>query len=278
MGYGPLVRASTSLSSVWRYPDQEDGFGDGITIYPDHFVARASATAIMAKLIERKQTGIGGFVDLSQAECIINVMATEFLRESVEPGSMIAKGNRNEFDAPNSLFLCKGSDEWAAISVSNDQQWLGLCNAMGRDDLKSPDFASAENRIAKRDELEKIVSEWTQKYSPYDVMQACQSNGVPAGNMLRLSEFLSNSHLRERSFFRTLNQPTAGRPLDTENAPVGSSDILPDPDITHAPVRAEHTRELAKEYLGYSDIEVDALIDAGVLEIDESGDVGIVKQ
>jgi len=278
MGYGPLVRASTSLSSMWRYPDQEDGFGDAVTIYPDHFVARTSATAIMAKLIEREQSGIGGFVDLSQAECIINVMATEFLRESVEPGSMVAQGNRYEFDAPNSLFPCKGNDEWAAISVSNVQQWLGLCNAMGREDLKSLDYISAENRIAKRDEIEQIVSDWARKHSPYEVMRACQDNGVPAGNMLRLSEFLNNSHLRERGYFRALNQPTAGRLLDTENAPVGSSEILPDPDITRAPARAEHTRELAKEYLGYSDFEINTLIETSVLEIGKPGDVGVIKQ
>lgn len=279
MGYGPLVRASTSLSSVWRYPDQEDGFGDGITIYPDHFVARASATAIMAKLIERKQTGIGGFVDFSQAECIINVMATEFLRESVEPGSMVPQGNRYEFDAPNSLFQCQGNDEWIAISVTNDKQWQALCGLMGREDLNAHiGYVTAGQRVARRKELEKIVSKWTSNYSPYEIMHAYQENGVPAGNMLRLSEFLDNPQLRARGYFRTLNQPTVGRPLSTENAPVGSSELLPDPDINRAPAMAEHTRELAKEYLGYSDLEVDALIEAGVLEIGVPGDVGVIKQ
>lgn len=279
MGYGPLVRASTSLSTVWRYPDQEDGFGDGVTIYPDHFVARTSATAIMAKLIDREKSGIGGFVDLSQAECIINVMATEFLRESIEPGSMVPRGNRSEFDAPNSLFQCRGNDEWVAISVTNDQQWQALCDLTGNDDLKNNiGYVTAEGRVARREELEKIVSAWTCNFSPYEIMQACQESGVPAGNMLRLSEFLGNTHLRERGFFRTLNQPTAGRPLDTENAPVGSSELLPDPDITRAPARAEHTREIAKEYLGYSDLEVDALIEAGVLETGSPGDAGVMKQ
>ncbi len=37
-------------------------------------------------------------------------------------------------------------------------------------------------------------------------------------------------------------------------------------------------RELAKEYLGYSDLEVDTLIEAGVLEIGKPGDVGVMKQ
>ena len=35
-------------------------------------------------------------------------------------------------------------------------------------------------------------------------------------------------------------------------------------------------RELTKEYLGYSDLEVDTLIEAGVLEIAKPGDVGVL--
>ena len=86
-------------------------------------------------MIQRQKTGVGGEIDVSQAECIMNMLATEFLRESVEPGSMTAKGNRNEFDAPNSLFHCKGKDQWCAVSVNSDEQWLGLCRAMQRSDL-----------------------------------------------------------------------------------------------------------------------------------------------
>ncbi len=36
MGYGPLVRARSGVTSLWRYPDDPDGFCDAITIYPDH--------------------------------------------------------------------------------------------------------------------------------------------------------------------------------------------------------------------------------------------------
>jgi len=279
MGYGPLVRASTSLSSLWRYPDQEDGYGDSVTIYPDHFVARVSATAILAKLIERKKTGVGGFVDLSQAECIMNVLATEFLRESVEPGSMVAKGNQNEFDAPNSVFPCAGDDEWCVLAVSSDEQWQGLCRAMGREDLAdNADYTSAAGRLANRDSLEALVTQWCAGLSPSVAMAQCQAQGVPAGNMLRLSEFIQNPHYQARNFFRVLNQPSAGRPLETENGPVAFSETLPPPKIERAPARAEHTRELAAELLGLSDDEISALVKSGDLEIGKSGAGGGRRQ
>jgi len=40
MGYGPLVRATVGLTSLWRHPDAPEGFGDDQTVYPDHAAAR----------------------------------------------------------------------------------------------------------------------------------------------------------------------------------------------------------------------------------------------
>ncbi|ARN73084.1 CaiB/BaiF CoA transferase family protein [Oceanicoccus sagamiensis] len=279
MGYGPLVRASTSLSGLWRYPEQEAGFADVVTIYPDHFSARVSATAILAKLIQRRATGVGGFVDLSQAECIMNVLAPEFLRESLAPGTMVAKGNSHEFNAPDSVFSCQGDDQWCVVSVTSDYEWQGLCRAMGRDDLAEDSrYASALGRVQHREQLEAMVTQWSASLSPYQVMMACQAQGVPAGNMLRLSEFLQNPHYKVRHFFRLLDQPTAGRLLETENGPVGFSETLPPPVINRAPAQAEHTRELIRELLELSDQEIDTLVAAGDLEIGKPADWGVARQ
>ena len=279
MGYGPLVRANTSLSWLWRYPDLETGFGDCITIYPDHFAARVSAAAILAKLIQREKTGVGGEVDVSQAECIMNVLAPEFLRESVEPGTMTAKGNRNEFDAPNSLFHCKGNDQWCAVSVNSDAQWQGLCQAMQRPDLARDEaYATAELRMRHQDKLEMLVSEWCKTRRNAEIMTLCQQQGVPAGQMLRLPEFLKNPHYHARGFFRKIYQPTVGRTLDTENAPVGFCETLPQPDIVRAPSMAEHTREIAKELLGLSDQDVDKLVASGDLKVGLPAEAGSIKQ
>tara|TARA_R110001583_G_scaffold9395_4_gene44584 strand:- start:3543 stop:6080 length:2538 start_codon:yes stop_codon:yes gene_type:complete len=279
MGYGPLVRASTSLTGLWRYPDQDDGYGDGVTIYPDHFVARVSATAILSKLIARQRSGVGGFVDLSQAECIMTGLSTEFLRESLEPGSMVAKGNQNEFDAPNSIFQCAGDDQWCAISVSSDSHWQDLCKAMDRDDwLANPEYSHSQGRLAARDIIEKQVADWCKERSPHTIRDVLQAQGVPAGDMLRLQEFLQNPHYRARGFFRVLHQPTAGRPLDTENGPVHSCELIPEPQIRQAPARAEHSREIATTLLGMTADEFQQVLNNKDLEQGHSASKGARTQ
>ena len=278
MGYGPLVRASTALSGLWRYPEKDMGFGDCLTIFPDHFVARVSATAILAKLIQRKTTGVGGFIDTSQAECIINVLASEFLRESIAPGSLKPMGNHSEFDAPNSLYPCAGKDEWCAISVTSDEQWQGLCRSMKRSDLSNnSSYQTTAGRLEYRTAIEETVANWCKSRSPYEVMNLCQKQGVPAGNMLRLSEFIENPHYSSRNFFRKLHQPTVGRAIETDNGPVAFSDNIPPPQIQPAPALAEHTRELMSTLIGLSDIEIDILIASGDLEISEK-EIGAMQQ
>ena len=57
--------ASTGLTSLWRYPDDAESFGDGITIYPDHVVGRVGAAAVLAQIIRRRRTGQGGTVSMA---------------------------------------------------------------------------------------------------------------------------------------------------------------------------------------------------------------------
>ncbi|GAB3282402.1 CaiB/BaiF CoA-transferase family protein [Parahaliea aestuarii] len=270
MGYGPLVRASSGLTGLWRYPDDEAGFGDGLTIFPDHLAARVSAVAIMSLLIDREHTGLGGSVSLSQAEAILMTLSSELLMESLEPGWLVPCGNRGRFDSPSNLFPCAGDDEWCAIDVQNNAQWQALCEVLERPDLAEDNrLYTAAGRLALSDYLEEQVSGWTKDRSPAEVEQTLQKAGIPSGAMARVDELPQNAHLRARNYFRTNEQDGLPAPLLTENGPAGES-FLPDPDITGAPFAAQDTVFLMREILGLSDQEIDDYIAAGDLEVMES--------
>ena len=64
MGYGPLVRATTGVSRLWT-SDDDPGFYDATTIFPDHVVARITAIAALASLIGRERTGTGAHVHIA---------------------------------------------------------------------------------------------------------------------------------------------------------------------------------------------------------------------
>ncbi len=139
MGYGPLVRCVSGLTHLWCDPepadDGGDGFADATTIYPDHFVARVVDAAVLAALIQRRQTGRGAHIESSQAESIIVSLGPQFLRESLEPGSA-RPTLHGETDAPWGVYPCAGDDQWCVITVGSDAEWSALVAAIG-----SPDWA-----------------------------------------------------------------------------------------------------------------------------------------
>lgn len=267
MGYGPLVRASTGLTGLWRYPDDPASFSDGITILPDHLAARVSAIGIMALLVRRRRTGLGGTVSVSQAETILASFSTELLRESLQPGSLKPAGNHSEFHAPAGLFPCAGDDEWCVVSIEDDASWQRLCAVLERPDLAAnPDLSGASGRLAHRDTVNAALTDWTSQRSPADVMDTLQAAAISAGKMFRMDEFETNPHLLARNFITRIQQPGHDESWPTENAPVLSHN-LPDPEIRPAPKQGEHTRAVMARVLGMDDATITGLIASGVLEV-----------
>ncbi|MEV6594548.1 CaiB/BaiF CoA transferase family protein [Streptomyces acidicola] len=270
MGYGPLVRASAGLTGLWRYPEREDSFSDAITIFPDHVVGRVGATAILARLIERRRTGRGGAVGVSQAEIGLTKMAELFLKESLAPGSVTVRGNTGATDAPQGLFPCAGDDEWCAVEVRDDGDWQRLCAAIGRPDLAADArLATAAGRLAHRTEVEAAAASWLAAHPPREAMELLQAAGVPAGAMQRVADYPEDPQLAARGFFARMRQPELPDPLPTEARPALARH-LPDPLLGPAPRQAAHTREVCRKVLGLTDAEIDGLLAQGVLEEEET--------
>ncbi len=93
MGYGPLVRCASGLTSLWRFPDDPESFSDSTTIHPDHYAARVTAITALAALIARRRSGYGAEIATSQAETILMQIGTLLVQEGLRPGSARATGN-----------------------------------------------------------------------------------------------------------------------------------------------------------------------------------------
>lgn len=266
MGYGPLVRASTGLTGLWRDTGVPDGFCDAITIYPDHIAARVGATAVLAALIARRASGTGGTVSVAQAETILMQMSDSLLRESLRPGSFAARGNAGEWDAPQGVYPCAGDDEWCAVTVRDDDDWRRLCAALDRPDLGGDErLGTAAGRLAHRERLDAAVTAWTSARPPLEAMNLLQAAGVPAGMMRRVAEYPDDPQLAARGFLRELRQPQLAHPLPAGGGPARFERIA-EPGLRPAPLAGEHTRLVCAEVLGMDAAEIESLIGSGALE------------
>ncbi|SBS79092.1 Acyl-CoA transferase/dehydratase [uncultured Mycobacterium sp.] len=267
MGYGPLVRGTVGLTDLWRHPDSSEAFGDDMTVYPDHAASRIGITAVLAALISRQRGRGGCKISLAQMETIFSQLATDYLRESLQPGSMIARGNSDEFDAPSGVYACSGEDAYCVIDVRNDDQWARLAEAMGRPDLAAnPAYLTASGRVTHRDQLDAAVSAWTSTLSHHEVQDRLQSVGVPAGAAAHVRDLLVNPQLEFRRQLGALQQPGFPEPLEVELGPALFENI-PEPELRPAPLMAADTRAICRELLAMTDSRIDELVAAGVLEV-----------
>ena len=230
MGYGRLVRCAAGLTSLWRYPDDPEFFGDATTIYPDNYCARVMAAAGLAGLIQASRTGTGMHIEGAQAEIILPELSTVLASESLAPGTGFEVAANAGYGSPWGIFPCAGDDEWCVITVRDDGDWLRLVQVVdGPTGKPDPAHAGLAGRVADTARITKWLSSWTARHSPRVVQDTLQAAGVPAGMMQRVSEFFENQHLADRDYLAVLEQPGLGA-ITVENAPFAALHI-PAPDI-----------------------------------------------
>jgi crotonobetainyl-CoA:carnitine CoA-transferase CaiB-like acyl-CoA transferase len=265
VGYGPNTHPVSGLQHLWNYPEDEEEPAGSTAIHPDHLVGRIGAMAVLSGLIHRSHGGRGGHFDAAQFETPIGLMGDLFAKESLSPGSVRPLGNASSRGAPWGCYPCAGEDEWCVVCVRSDEEWARLQEALGRPDWAAdPRYASAADRMADREALDEHVAAWTREREPREVMEILQAAGVPAGIVAHPAHHMGDPQLAHRGYPKLVVQPDY-EALMLEGPPFLGDD-LPEVIVEPAPMLGEHTREIASRLLGLAESEIEALVEAGVLE------------
>lgn len=257
---GPQVSLS-GLSSLTGYSG-----GPPRTLplsYGDPLAALHGAFSILAALHHRRNTGEGQHIDFSQWESTINLLP-EGVMEYMMNGRLLPRmGNHDAIMAPHDVFPCKGDDKWIAIAVGSEEEWQGLCDAMGNSDwTKREEFADMYSRWQNQNELNRHLSEWTANFEACELMSLLQGVGVAATPSLNNAELVNDSHLKERGFFANIDHPATG------------PGIQPKPGIhfsetpsrfCRAPLLGEHNQRVLGELLGMNAQDIEQLVAVGVI-------------
>jgi len=269
LGYGPLVRATAGVSSLWtdpRHPpedsDDRHRFYDATTVFPDHVVGRITALGALAALIHRDRNGAGARVHVSQAEAVVNQLDVRYVTDAARADH---GAELDDDTSVHEVFPCAGDDEWCVISIRHDADWRAASEVFGLPELAGDTrLETGEARLAHKNELVELVSAWTRERSPRQVAEALQSAGVPAGQMNRPPDILEDPQLRERKLFSDMTHPLFDHPLPAETGPASFRNIPPAPQRP-APMPGQHTREICLKMLDMSSEETEQLIHDGAL-------------
>jgi crotonobetainyl-CoA:carnitine CoA-transferase CaiB-like acyl-CoA transferase len=181
--FGPSAQAISGMSEMSGLPEPFPPAGIGYS-YLDWFGAYNMATAMLAALYRRDVTGLGCHIDASQGETGIYLTGTAILDQTVNGRRWSRYGNASPYKlaAPHGAYPVRGDDRWIAIAAFTEEHWLALASELGAPQLTGdPRFARLADRLAHLAELDRAIGLHTRDREGFELMNALQSRGVPAG-------------------------------------------------------------------------------------------------
>ena len=262
-GLGHNLVALMGFSNLTGWPDgPPQAMG---VAYSDVVTPRFGVAALCAALVERRKTGRGRLLDLSQMESTLQFLAPLILDYTVNHRENNRVGNFCTHAAPHGVYRCQGEDRWCAIAVFTDDEWRSFCKVLGHLEwIEDPRFKTLLSRKRNETELDRLVEAWTINLSPGEVMRQMQAALVPCGIVSSSEDIFEDPQLRGQEVFWRLDHREIGsfshlgRPFLLSRTPATPENP--------APCFGEHTEYISTQILNFSDKEFIELLNEGVFE------------
>jgi crotonobetainyl-CoA:carnitine CoA-transferase CaiB-like acyl-CoA transferase len=258
-GFGGQGSALSGFNWLTGWPDREPA-GPHATI-TDSLAPRFVAAALAAGLLYRRRTGRGVHLDLAQVEAGAYTLSPWLLDYEVDGISRARDGNRSTRAVPHGAFPCAGEDRWIAIAAWTDDEWRRLAGITGLDD---PGLETLAGRVARIDELEAALAEWTAPRDRDRTAAELQAAGIEAVPVQDFGDLHDDPQVAHRGHFVPLTHPVMGPGLYERNgfrlsdAPAGYD--------RSGPTLGQDNEWVLGDVLGLSVDDIARLTDRGALD------------
>ena len=223
-----------------------------------------AVAAVCGALFRRERTGAGQFIDISMVECLASWNDGGYLFYQASEGRMKPNRMGSDFAAVSPMGVFKARDGYVAITVLIDQ-WELFTRLIGRPELgRDPRFDSLPKRLENRVEVNLIVETWLESFATRDEPLAIlEANHILSAPVFDVPQAMTSDAVQGRNALQQVTYPGVG-PVMIPKAPMRFSAApveIPRP----APGLGEHGAEILHDLLGYSQNEIAALIESGLL-------------
>ena len=254
---------------VRSYPDMTlDAAGESYAC--DSIAGLNGALATVMALRHRRRTGRGQQVEVPQIEAFVQMMGVEVLDFTMNGRVAGAMGNDHRTHAPHNAYPCapegdalvRRDDRWIAIDARTDEEFGALCGVLGAPGLASDErFDDSLSRYRRRRELDVELTALTKSRGRFELFEALQAVGVPAGPVQDEADAFACPHLRARDWYEPITRDDIG----TFDQPgyLFHLDETAMPPRRPPPRLGEDNEYVYRELLGFDEGEYEALVASG---------------
>ncbi|KAJ8375102.1 hypothetical protein SKAU_G00056820 [Synaphobranchus kaupii] len=222
--------------------------------------------AIMAALLQRQKTGRGLHIDCnllsSQVACLTHI-AANYLNAGKEARRW---GTAHESIVPYQGF--KTQDGYLIVAAGNDQQFVKVCKFLNLTNLaEDPKYKTNKLRVQNRKELLQILSGRFSEKSTGHWLGKFEETGVPCGPINSIQQVCSDPQVLHNGLIQEMDHPTAGKIAVPGPAVRFSSFKSRKP--SPPPLIGQHTVQVLRNTLNYSDDSINMLLKAGTVSQNE---------
>lgn len=219
------------------------------------------AIGALAALQMRHVTGKGQSMDISLCQSAYSIIDLEMAEAVLTNTPPPRTGNRASNPPINNAFRTR--DGWIYVATAGRMRmWEELCHMIGKAEwLADARFADKDGLTAHVDLIEQEVAAFLRERTTADALAQCIARRIPASEVKTVLDAARSGYVRERDVHRYVDTP------------YGSSPTLGDPwhfsgasiQVTNPPSVGQQTRDIMTRMGGYSQDEVQALIDEGAI-------------
>jgi formyl-CoA transferase len=247
------------------------------------------AFGIACALYQRNRTGRGQRVLAAMQDGVLNLARvklrdqqrlkhgplTEYSQygEGIPFGAAVPRaGNDSGGGQPGWILKCKGweNDPDAYIYfITQAPVWGAICDVIGKPEWKTDaDYATPPARLPRLRHIFDTIEQWTMTKTKFEVMEICNGLDIPVGPILSMKEIAEEASLRKTGTVVEVDHPTRGKYLTVGN-PIKMSDSIT--EVKRSPLLGEHTEEILRRELEYSEKEIAEIKGSGAITAPEKG-------
>jgi formyl-CoA transferase len=141
--------------------------------------------------------------------------------------------------------------------------WEQICDVIGKPEWKTdPDYAKPAARLPRLRHIFDTIEQWTMTKTKFEAMDILNKYDIPCGPILSMKEILEEPSLRKTGTVVEVDHPKRGKYFSVGN-PVKLSDSPA--EVRRSPLLGEHTEEILRGVLGYSEADLSRVRNSGAI-------------